>query len=185
MSNAAKVIENHQNLMQSTSGTIASIGLEKAGQKVAGVLVTPAVWALNYSTKGSTPDGIDIGLYATGFAGALASVAAIGTGILKAVIDDDIDEKLKQVMSYEDPKYRTFIKPCYRYGMSAPQINAMTIASKGGTAWLHQNGLWVYITDINNKLVMDFKPKTAVQIYQPKQPLIRDNQGLLKWKTVR
>ncbi len=56
MDRTAKVIENHKNLIVSTNSTIASIGLTKVGQKIGGVLVTPAVWVLNYSTEGSTPD---------------------------------------------------------------------------------------------------------------------------------
>lgn len=185
MNEVTQTIENHQSLIQGTSGTIASIALEKAGRKMAGALVTPAVWVLNYTAEDKTPDGLDIGLYTLGFAGAFASVAAIGTGLIKSVVDDDIDQKLREIQREEDPKYRKFIKACYRYGMHAPLINAMTIASKGGTAWQHKNGLWAYITDINDNMVMDFKPKSAVEIYQPTQPLRRNDRGLFQWHSVR
>jgi hypothetical protein len=183
MDQTAKAIENHKNLIQTTGGTIASIGLTKVGQKVAGVIVTPAVWVLNYSTQGSTPDEIDVGLYATGFFGSIASVAAIGTAVIKAAVDDDIDTKLREVQAGEDQRYRPFIKACYRYAMTAPQINAMTIASKGGTAWKHPNGLWVYITDIRGYLVNDFKPNKSVVTYRPKSPLVRGTNGRFLWES--
>ena len=185
MDRTAKAIENHKNIILSTNSTIASIGLEKAGQKVAGVLVTPAVWVLNYSAQGSTPDKIDVGLYVTGFFGTLASAGTITTSLVKAVVDDDIDTKLREIQSGEEPKYRPFIKPCYRYGMSAPQINAMSIANKGGTAWKHPNGLWVYITDINGYLVNNFKPKKAVVVYRPNLPLKKNRTGGFSWGITR
>ncbi len=185
MDNTAKAIENHKNIIVSTNSTIASIGLTKAGQKVAGVLVAPAVWALNYASSGSKPGEVDVGLYAMGLFGSIASVAAIVTGTMKAVVDDDIDRKLREVQASEDPRYAKFIKPCYRYGMMAPQINATTIASKGGTAWKHPNGVWVYITDIRGYLVHDFKPKTAVITYQPNNPLKKGNNGGFVWGVKR
>lgn len=181
MDKTAKAIENHKNIIQSTSSTIASIGLTKAGHKIGGVLVTPAVWALNYSAQGSTPDKTDVALYATGFFGTLASAGAITTGLVKAAVDDEIDTKLREVQAGEEAKYRPFIKPCYRYAMNAPQINATTIASKGGTAWKHPNGLWVYITDIYGYLVNDFKPKKAVIVYRPVLPLKQGRNGRFLW----
>lgn len=185
MDRTAKAIENHKNLIVTSNSTIASIGLTKTGQKIGGVLVTPAVWVLNYSTQGTTPDKVDAGLFAMGFFGSVASVAAIGTGVVKAVVDDDIDRKLGEVQASEDPKYRPFIKPCYRYGMMAPQINAMTIASKGGTAWKHTNGLWVYITDIRGFLVNDHSPKRALMTYRPKNPLKKASNGGFIWDVIR
>lgn len=41
-------IKGNKNVIQTTSGTIASIGLEQTGKKVAGALVTPAIWVVNY-----------------------------------------------------------------------------------------------------------------------------------------
>ncbi len=49
----AERIENHKNLIQASNGTIASIGQQKAGCGVGGVLVTPAVWVANYMVSGS------------------------------------------------------------------------------------------------------------------------------------
>lgn len=101
------------------------------------------------------------------------------------MVDDDIDRKLRLVMDSEEPKYRQFIKPCYRYGLMAPQINAMTIASKGGTAWKHANGLWVYITDIRGYLIHDFRPRKAVMTYRPKNPLKKAYDGGFIWEAIR
>ena len=185
MDKIAKAVEDHKNMIQTNSSTIASIGLTKAGHKVGGVLVTPAVWVLNYSTQGSTPDKVDVGLYATGFFGATASVAAIGVGIVKAAVDDDMDTRLREIQVGEDPKYRKFIKPCYRYGSMAPQINATNIAAKGGTAWKHPNGLWVYITDLRGHLVSDFKPNNFVIVYRPNIPLKQDRNHRFLWGVTR
>jgi len=69
--------------------------------------------------------------------------------------------------------------------MHAPMINATTIASKGGTAWKHPVGLWVYITDIRGYLISDFNPKSAIEIYRPKQPLKRANTGKFYWEVIR
>jgi hypothetical protein len=185
MDKTVQAIENHKNIIQSTSSTIASMGLSKVGQKTGGALVTPAVWVLNYADKGSIPDKLDAGLYGMGFLGSIASVAAISVGTVKAIVDDDIDTRLRDVQNTEDPKYQAFIQPCYRYAMNPPQINATTIASKGGTAWQHANGLWVYIMDAKGRLVHDFKPKKYIQIYRPKMPLTKSRSGNFLWESVK
>jgi hypothetical protein len=141
MSNAEQFIKDHRSLLQSTGGTLASIALGKAGEKLAGNLVTPAIWVYNYADKGATPDGADAGIYLTGLAGGLAAPAAIATGMLKSVVDDDTAQKVAFVRKGELPKYRPFIVPCTIYGPGPSAINAQTIASKGGTAWLHPNGV--------------------------------------------
>ena len=61
----------------------------------------------------------------------------------------------------------------------------MTIAGKGGTAWLHPNGLWVYLIDASGKLVVDFEPKTAVKIYQAKLPLEPLKTGGYRFSSIR
>ena len=179
MGQTAKTIEDHKNIMQSVSGTIASMGLTKIGRPIAGVIVTPAVWVLNYSTQGATPDKVDAGLFGFGF---ISAPASITVGLVKAVVDDDMGKKLREIQAGEDSAYSRFIKPCYSYASSAPQINATTIASRGGTAWKHQNGLWVYITDAKGRLVNDFKPRKAVVIYQPKIPMIKGINGRILWE---
>lgn len=189
MGNTAEIIEANKNKMQATGGTLASFALEHGGKKVgataagkmAGYVVTPAIWAYNYGTTGSTPDAVDLGLYGVGFLGPFAAVGAIGTSIIKSFVDDDIAQKLAVIKAKENPKYAKFIKSCYKYSYASPAINAMTIASKGGTAWKHPNGLWVYITDIRGYMVPDFKPAEYTMIYQPKWPLVKGRDGRLIW----
>lgn len=60
------------------------------------------------------------------------------------------------------------------FGWAGPPINAQTIAGKGGVAWQHPNGLWVYLKlEENGKevLVCDYKPKKATKIPGPDLPL--------------
>jgi len=125
-----------------------------------------------------------LGIYATGLAGGAAVPASIVVGIFKAVADDDIAIKLNQVRKTQDTKYRPFILPCSQYSSSPPAINAMTIASFGGTAWLDINGLWVYITDATGKLVSDFEPKKAIKYYQPSLPLQKLGAGKYRWHMI-
>lgn len=95
-----------------------------------------------------------------------------------------MNKKLVEVQRREPPKLAAYIKNCYHYGSAAAAINAQIIASEGGTAWLHPNGLWVYITDAYGRMVKDFKPSVYVVIYQPKEPLVRKN-GKFVWGSVR
>jgi len=166
----ANRIEKNQNLISSVSQPLAVIGLEKVGQKVAGKLLTPAVWVLNYAANGKTPDKVDVGLFGVGLMGGAAGPAAI-TGVVKAVVDDDMDQRLKVARRSEKAEFQLHIQPCYHFGIAPPQVNAMKIASMGGTAWQHPNGLWVYITDANNYHIPNFNPNKALQIYQPTWPL--------------
>lgn len=85
MGDAVATIHGNKNVIQTTGGTIASIGLEQSGKKIAGVLVTPATWTLNYVADGSKPSAVDLGIWASGF---LSAPAAIVTGFLKAAVDD-------------------------------------------------------------------------------------------------
>ena len=148
------------------------MGLEKIGQKIAGVIVTPAIWAMNYVANGNRPDVVDIGLYAAGYFSAGAST---GVSLLKSHVDDDMNQKLLSIQRKENPKWAPFIKNCYHFNYTLPPINAMTIAGLGGTTWKDLNGLWVYITDARGRMVKDFKPKSFVIMYQPKHPLIKRN----------
>jgi hypothetical protein len=184
MGDQSNLIQDHNSLMQTVSGGIAAIGLEKTGNAVAGTMVTPAVWALNYAVNGKTPDNVDVGLFGLGLAGGPFAVASISTGIIKAVIDDQIEVQLREVRLNEEAKYRPYIIPCSKYASSGPGINAMAIASRGGTAWQHPNGLWVYIVDASGKLVADFKPKKATKLYQPVWPLKGMGAGKFRWHMV-
>lgn len=175
-------VTGNKNVIQTASGTIASIGLEQTGKKVAGTLVTPAIWAINYSADRSKPGAVDIGLWLTGF---VSAPAGIVTGLLKAAVDDDINRKLALVQSKESFRSASFIKACSSYGMASPSINAMTIANKGGTAWITGVGLWVYITDARNNLVADYQPKEFVTLYRPVKPYREKSSGGFDWEVLR
>ena len=185
MGTVGQVVNDNRSVLQTTGGTVASIALAKAGQNVAGNLVTPAIWVYNYATQDAVPDKVDAGLYLTGFFGGAAVPVAIATGVLKSIVDDDTARKVERAREGEAPQYRPFIKPCSIYASYPPAINAQTIASKGGTAWLHPNGVWVYITDARGLLVNDFKPNVAVKVYQPESPLTQTRNGLYRWHSVR
>lgn len=175
-------ITGNKNVIQTTSGTIASIGLEQTGKKVAGALVTPAIWAVNYGGDGSKPGAVDIGIWLAGF---LSAPASIVTGLLKAAVDDDINRKLALVQSKEPSRSASFIKACSNFGAASPSINAMTIANKGGTAWITSVGLWVYITDARDHLVADYQPKEFVTLYRPKKPYRAKSSGGFDWEVLR
>ncbi len=182
MGSVSQAVVDHKNLIQTTSGNIASIGLDAAGKGSFGALVTPATWALNYATEGATPSAVDVGIYGAGF---INAPAAIATGTVKAVVDDDLNRKLEIARSKEPAKYRPFIRLCYNYASSSPQINAMTIASKGGTAWKAKSDVWVYLTDARGLLVADYNPVSFIQVYKPKLPLVKGRNGRFNWEVTR
>jgi len=177
--------ERHHGVINKAAVTgsqkVAVMGLEKMGLKtlghVVGKVVTPAIWVWDYSKDGKLPDKTEVGLFGFGVLVEGAEGPALAVEFLKAAIDDDIENKLKQVRQDEEPQYRKFIKACYNYGMSPPLINAQTIATRGGTAWRHKNGLWVYIEDIHGHPVANFKPHNAVAVFQPDMPLRTDGNG--------
>lgn len=171
MGNIADKIENNKNLISNLSQPLAVIGLEKSGLTMAGKLLAPAVWAVNYTVNYKTPDKVDVSIYSTGLFGGAVGPAAIVTSIVKAVVDDDMNQRLKVVRNSEKPEYRKGILPAYHFSSSPPGINAQKIASMGGTAWQHPNGLWVYIKDKNGLLVPNFKPAKASTVYKPVWPL--------------
>lgn len=168
----SQFIERNFNQIQTVNGTIAAIGLEKVGQKVAGNLVTPAVWALNYAAKDITPGEIDLAIYGSSF---INGPAGIIMSLLKAVIDDDIGKKVTVIREKQDPQYRNYIFPVQNYSLSAPFIAAQNIARDGGTAWKDPNGQWVFITDSRGVLVPDYEPKDAIDIMKPIYPFSEKN----------
>ncbi len=171
MGTIAEHIEKNQNLISSISQPLAVMGLNKLGKKVAGKLLTPAVWVANYAINGKVPDKVDLSLFGTGLLGGASGPASIVTGIVKSVVDDDLEQKLKVVRSSEKSEFSKNIKAAYGFSSAPAAINAMTIASIGGTAWQHPNGLWVYITDRNNHLVSNFEPQKYTRRYRPVWPL--------------
>lgn len=61
----------------------------------------------------------------------------------------------------------------------------MVIASRGGTAWVTSQGLWVYITDARDRLVADYTPANYVQMYRPVKPYRPNGQGKFNWEVLR
>ena len=177
----ADTIQDNKNIVQNTSGVIASIGFSELGNNVAGNIVTPATWALNHAVDGSVPSSVDIGIYATGF---ISTPASAIVGSFKAIIDDDLNKKLNAVRKKEASRYRAFIETCSNKGFAPPMLIAMNIASKGGTAWQATSGIWCYIKDARGKLVSDFTPNSYLKIYRPKHPLQASANGGYKWEVI-
>lgn len=182
MDGVTSTIRKNKNLIQTTSGTVASIGLEQIGRTVAGSLITPATWIVNHVADGSKPDSVDAGIWLSGF---ISGPAAIVTGTVKALVDDDTAQKLAAVQAKEPSKYSKTIFPCSKFGLAAPSINAMTIASRGGTAWISAVGLWVFITDSTGNLVADYEPSNFVTMYRPCKPYRRNSNGGFDWEVIR
>ncbi len=173
----------HNSLSKGTASTVVSMQLAKIGTKVggatigkvAGAVVTPAIWVDDYIKTGSTPGAVDTLIYAVGF---LEAPVAIFMGTFKSIMDDEIALKLEHVRSKEPQIYRKYIKPVSTSGGYAPPaITAIKLATKGTTAWYHPIGIWVYILDEKNKNVMDYVPVNATVIYQPKSPLKKGVNG--------
>ncbi len=182
MPDVPRAINDNRNVIQTISGSVASIGLEQTGRRVAGVLVTPATWAANHAADGSSPGVVDVGIWLLGL---ISGPASIATGTIKAFVDDDINRRLAIVRSKEPSKYAKTIRACSDYGIASPAINAMTIANRGGTAWITNIGLWVYITDAKGQLVADYEPKEFVTMYRPKSPYRQNASGGFDWEVVR
>lgn len=183
---------NNQNLGKQIASQVASITLERTGEaagarlaaelagkvigKTAAALVDPAIWI----ASGNAPDGVDFALWSTGLFGGMVAYAAAGVGVIKAIVDDDIDVRLKQAAGCEPTRYRPFIKAAAKFGMSGETINALSIAAGGGTVWRHPNGLWVFITDAKGRLVCDYQPAVANEVLQPILPLRWNGNGF-RW----
>lgn len=179
MSTIADITRENKNLIQNTSGIIASVGLNQVGKRVAGNIVTPATWALNYAADGSNPTKEDLLIYSAGFASLAASVAV---GTIKAVVDDKTKKQLKEVKQKENPIYRKHIKACAYLDWSPSPIIATKIANSGGTAWQATNSLWCFITDANGHHICDFTPNSFLKLYQPSMPLAEGSNGGFKWE---
>lgn len=148
---------------------VAAPGI-KAG--LAGALVQPAVWILS----GKSPQPGDIPLWGLGTivsiaGGAIGSGATIVTGLVKAAVEDHEDKEIAAAVQKEPEKYRPFITSVRNYGAAGRGIVAMTIANHGGVTWRVAKSTWVYITDAKGRLVCDYKPAFAYEIYGPELPL--------------
>lgn len=178
-------IDDNRSAALSTNTTIAAVGIQKVAGRVAGAFVQPAVGALDHAANDTGPDGLDVGLYALGLLGSFVGIAAAGTGIVKSLVDDDTRRRLEQARACERSGARRFVLACIDYGYAGQGINAMNVAQDGGTAWRHPNSLWVYITDAKGRLVCDYKPEVATEIYQPILPLRPVGDGKFRWHSLR
>jgi len=175
----ASTTNTHSSVKKNISSTLVSMSMDKSGSKL-GPLVTPAVWIYDYSKNKKTPDIGDISIYAGGL---FSGPAGIVTGLFKSVVEDDIETKLNHVKSVEPKQYRDGIKSCHSYGNSSPSINAMAIAGLGTTVWQHPIGIWVYVTDSQGGLIVDYKPVNPVVVYRPKIPLVKSRAGGYVWSS--
>lgn len=150
------------------------------------IVVQPAVWALT----DADPDTVDYGLYGGGIlsgvlGSSLGGAAFALTSVFKGFVDDDLNRRRDAARHSEPERYRAHIRAAYRYGHAGQGINAMTIASRGGTAWEHPNGIWVYLTDARGHPVSNYVPNVARTIYQPLLPLRPSGPGTFRWHRIR
>ena len=177
------------------SNSVQNAGVEVAAQVVeralggavgraGGLVVQPAVWV----ATGTAPDAADAMLYGAGAAGTLASSAILSgaglvVGVFKAFMDDRIQTLVNEAKRDEPSVYRGGIAPLgdYSFWASDNHIQAMTIAAAGGVAWKHRNGALMFIRDANGRLVCDYTPRSAVEIYRPELPLQSGGNGGVRW----
>lgn len=173
-------IDRNRMVVLGASTEVLSRGIGKLGP-----LAQPAVWVLDAAVNDTSPDAADIGLYGLGLFGGPAGWAAAAVGMLKGFVDDDSRAKLQAAQASEPEEFRAFIRSCTSYSISAPAlIVAQEIASRGGTAWQHSNGLWVYITDARDRMVANYQPKVARVVYQPVDPPTPAGAGKYRWHMV-
>jgi hypothetical protein len=164
--------ETISRLIERGAGTAGRAGLGGAVGGGVGALVQPAVWVIG----GKAPQPGDIALWGLGTAasllgGAIGSGATMVTGVVKALVEDHEDGMIATAVANEPARYRAFIRSVRNYGASGRGIVAMTIANHGGVTWRVGPATWVYITDATGKLVCDYRPAYAMEIYGPDLPL--------------
>ena len=186
MSKPIDTVEKHRKTLLTLSTTLADESLEAIGTTVAGVLIEPIVWWLDYKVNEEEPSATDYMTYAIGQMGPHAKVAATVVSVLNSVLDDQKNAMLKAVRAEYPAEKRNGIKACVDYfsGLTGAAITAQVIASRGGAAWLHPNGLWVYAEDKTKTLIPRFKPLTSKKIYQVWWPL-RPKGGGFEWREIQ
>lgn len=172
-------INNSSNVGKETVQTIASIGIEKAAGlagkaalgSIGGALVQPAVWVMS----GKSPQPGDIELWGmgtlVGLAGPIGAGATIVTGLMKATLEDREDRIIAEAVAREPERYRPFISSVRNYSAQGRGIAAMVVASHGGVTWKVSRSTWVFIRDAGGRLVCDYEPAYAMEIYAPDLPL--------------
>lgn len=178
-----------ENSATNAAVTVAAFAVERAigGARgsVAGLVVQPVVWAVT----GNGPDAGDAFIYATGAAGAVAGailvVPATITGVIKAAMDDWIGGMVAEARLDEPEAVRNGIVGTDDYGFWSANnhIEAMSIASKGGVAWQHPNGVYLYIRDANGTPICDYYPRRFRRLYKPLIPL-RTNGDRVSWTCI-
>lgn len=183
---AAQTLEDNRlaSMALATGGASTAIGVRTASG-VAGAAVQPVVWIVDNRANGTAPDEVDVGLWVFGLFGAFAAGAAFVTGIVKAFVDDDTKRKLEEVRRSEPAGRGKFVHACVNRGGQRRQFNnAQKVAMAGGTAWMHSNGLWVFITDACGRLIVDYDPSRADEILRPTLPL-KDIRGGYQYQHIR
>lgn len=172
-------IEGNPHLSRTTAVMVASITLSKRGLPGPSGLV-------GLATFGPETDAVDVSLWGLGLLKGPLGLASVATGFIKAIVDDHTHRRVAEVKSAEDKTITAGIRPTVAYSMLAgAAINAQTVALRGGTAWQHPNGVWVYLQDSKGRLVCDYEPRVAKVVYQPHLPLRPVGNGTFKWSSRR
>lgn len=163
-------VEANRNILQTLSGHVAAIGLERAGFGPLGVIISPATWVYNYKAQGGTPSSVDVAYWGLSLAGGVFAPVSLAVSYIKALIDDDIQKSVMEVRKTEkDSSYRLGIMAVT--GWVPPSSIAATFARGGGVAWQHENGVWVSVVDGKGRLIPNFRPTKYRAIVRPVYPL--------------
>jgi hypothetical protein len=165
----ADTIGDNLNVIQTAIGHLAAEGLTKVGKGGYGCVISPATWAYNYKTQGSTPTSVDVGFWGVSLAGGIFGPVALAGSYLKALVDDDVTRKVAAVRASEPARCRPGILALVGWG--PPSSLAGDFAATGGVAWQHPNGLWVSVVDGQKRLVPDYQPLKFQAIIRPVLPL--------------
>lgn len=171
--------------------TVAALNVEKAiggtAGGITGLVVQPVAWYIT----GTAPDAADAFIYGSGFAGLAGGACLASTIILaapgivaggvKAGMDDYVGSLVAEVRQSEPEAVRSGIVGADEWGFWAANnsTTAMRIAGKGGVAWKHPNGAYVYIRDNAGVPICDYQPQVYSEIYRPKIPLQRNGNGVV------
>lgn len=178
------------NFTENAALEVAAFAVERAiggaSGTVAGLLVQPVAWAVT----GDGPDAADSFIYGAGAAGAVAgsliAIPALLTGALKALVDDSTTRLVEAARLDEPESLRGGIQSVgeFSFFASGGHIQAMEVASRGGVAWQHPNGVYLFLRDANGLPVCDYLPRRFRRIYRPHIPL-QLNGSRVRYTTTR
>ena len=164
------LVGENLNVLQTATGHLAAIGLDRLGKGPAGVLISPATWVYNFKSQGSTPSSVDVGYWGLSIAGGIFAPVTLAASYIKALMDDDIQRKVLEARRSEASS--PFSKGILALtGWGPPSSLAAQFASAGGTTWQHQNGVWVSIVDGSGKMIPNYRPSCYRAIVRPVWPL--------------